>query len=103
MQEWSALDTFRFPDPDDSAFYEGMEARFEGSDDKYVQTGIFMLLFERLHALRGFENVLTDLYLERERIENLACHSIRIIENTASQFPEQIHGFTFSGMFGWLS
>ena len=30
LADWRALDHFRWPDPDDLAFYEGMEERFEG-------------------------------------------------------------------------
>ena len=68
LSDWSAWETFDWPDPNDPEFYEGMEARFEGAEGKYVTTGIFMLLFERMHALHGFEATLTDLYLERKRI-----------------------------------
>ena len=43
LADWRALDGFRWPDPDDPAFYEGMEEQFVGSDGKYVSTGIFMI------------------------------------------------------------
>jgi hypothetical protein len=87
LADWTDLDAYPWPDPDDPAFYEGMDARFEGSDGKYVRTGIFMLLFERMHALHGFEATLTDLYLERERIEALRPDrggGSGIIENSAA-------------------
>ncbi len=104
LDDWSKLASFRWPDADSSEFYAGMEAGFEGSEDKYVTTGVFMLLFERMHSLRGFENTLTDLYLERERIEELADriveYDIRIIENIASRFPGRIHGFSFTDDWG---
>jgi uroporphyrinogen-III decarboxylase len=104
LEEWSALDTFDNPDPDDSAWYEGMDRQLEETGDTYVLTSTFMLLFERLHALRGFENVLMDLYLERERVEKLADSivefDLRIIENISSRFPGQIHGFTFTDDWG---
>jgi len=104
MDGWAKLGRFRWPDPDDPAFYLGMEERFRGSDDKYVTTGIFMLLFERLHALRGFENTLTDLYLERERLEALAdrivAFDLGIIENISRRFPGRIHGFSFTDDWG---
>jgi hypothetical protein len=74
------------------------------SDGKYVTTGIFMLLFERMHALRGFQNTLEDLYLEREKIEQLAdrivAFDLGIIENIAARFPGQIHGFTYTDDWG---
>lgn len=104
IAEWDALAHYRWPDPDDASFYEGMEARFEGSEGKYIQTGIFMLLFERMHALHGFQNTLTDLYLEKERIEMLAdrivAFDLGIIENVSSRFPGQIHGFSFTDDWG---
>lgn len=104
LLDWSAVDHFYWPDPDDAKFYTGMEAGFAGSEGKYVTTGIFMLLFERMHALHGFQNVLEDLYLEREKIEMLADRivefDLRIIENISSRFPGQINGFTYTDDWG---
>ena len=81
-----------------------MEARFAGSEGKYIRTGIFMLLFERMHALHGFEATLTDLYLERERIEALADRIVEvdlgIIENISRRFGDRIHGFSFTDDWG---
>lgn len=104
LADWAALDGYRWPDPDDPAFYAGMEARFEGADDKYIMTDIFMLLFERMHALHGFQNTLMDLHLEREKIEMLADRIVEIqtgiIENIGARFPGQIHGFSFTDDWG---
>jgi uroporphyrinogen decarboxylase len=104
LADWSASTRFQWPDPDDPLFYEGMEQRFAGCEGKYVLTSIFMLLFERMHALRGFENVLTDLYLERERIEMLAdrivAFDLGIIRNISRRFPGRIHGFSFTDDWG---
>ena len=104
LAEWSALDRYPWPDPDDPSFYEGMEERFEGSENKYVSTSIFMLLFERMHALHGFENTLLDLYVDRERIEMLADRIVEfdlgIIRNISERFPGRIHGFGFTDDWG---
>jgi hypothetical protein len=104
LESWKALDHYRWPDPDDQAFYSGMEERFAGSEGKYVSTSIFMLLFERMHALHGFNQTLSDLYLERERIEALADRIVEIdlgiIENVARRFPGRIHGFGFTDDWG---
>ena len=104
LREWTDLDGFRWPDPDDPAFFAGMDKRLDGAEDYYVQTSIFMLLFERIHGLRGFENTMADLYLEREKIEMLADRivefDIRVIENIASRFPGQINGFSFTDDWG---
>ncbi|MGI6172487.1 MAG: uroporphyrinogen decarboxylase family protein [Christensenellales bacterium] len=104
LDDWSKLDGYRWPDPDNEAFFDGMERRFDGKEDKYMETGIFMVLFERMHALRGFQNTLEDLYLEREKIEMLADRivefDVRIIENIASRFPGMIDGIGFSDDWG---
>ena len=57
-----------------------------------------------MHTLRGYENTLTDLYLEREKIELLADriveYDLAIIRNISSRFPGMIHGFSFSDDWG---
>ncbi len=95
---------FPWPDPDDEKFYLGMEDRFAGSEGKYVATGIFMLLFERMQALLGFERTLTGLVLERELMKALAERIVEfdlsIIRNISSRFPGRIHGFNFTEDWG---
>ena len=104
LEEWSSLKHFKWPDPDNSALYEGMEQKLENPEGKYIKTAIFLLLSERLSALRGFQNALTDLYLEREKIAALADRvlefDIAIIRNIASRFPGRIDGFQFSDDWG---
>lgn len=95
LEEWSALKSYRWPDADDPSLYEGMEEQFEGSDRKFILTHIFMLLFERMHSLRGFANTLIDLIQGDQRIEMLADRIIEydlvLIENISRRFPGQIH------------
>ena len=104
LADWNNLESYCWPDPDDEKLFEGMEARFEGSEGKYVCTGIFALLFERMHHLHGFENTLMDLLLEREKMEFLADKivdfDIRLIRNISSRFPGRIHGLNFSDDWG---
>jgi uroporphyrinogen decarboxylase len=98
------LSSFAWPDPDAASFYHGMEDRFEGSEGKYVTTGIFMLLFERMQALLGFEKTLSGLVLEREWMESLAdrivLFDLAIIHNISARFPGRIHGFNFTDDWG---
>ena len=66
LESWDNLSGYRFPDPDNPVFWEGIEERAKALDrDLYIKTGIFMVFFERLHSLRGFENLMMDFYLER--------------------------------------
>ena len=104
LEDWSALADYRWPEADDPALYEGMAAKLADAGDKYVMTSIFMLLFERMHSLHGFQNTLADLYLERERMEMLAdrivAFELGVIQNIASRFPGQIHGLSFTDDWG---
>ena len=104
LPDWGLIDKFKWPDPDDMKFYKGMEQKFLGSEGKYIITEIFMLLFERMHSLRGFENTLVDLYMERENIDKLADKivefDIALIENISSRFPGQIHALKFTDDWG---
>ncbi len=104
LESWTALNSYKWPDPDNPAFYEGMESQFEESDGKYVRTHFFSLLFERMHFLRGMENLLMDFYLERERVEILADriveYDLAVIRNISERFPGRIHGFIFTDDWG---
>ncbi|NLX37487.1 MAG: hypothetical protein GXY68_12450 [Chloroflexi bacterium] len=104
LEDWSAYGHHAWPDPDAAWYYEGMEERFAGSEGKYVTTGIFMLLFERMHSLRGMTNVLTELYTDRGRMEELADRivdfDVRVIENLGRMFTGRIHGMHFSDDWG---
>lgn len=104
LEDWDALDTYVWPDPDDERLYEGMAERFASSNDRYILTSIFALLFERMHHLHGFENTLMDLYLEREKLEYLADRivyiQVRTIQNISKRFPGMIHGLSFTDDWG---
>jgi uroporphyrinogen decarboxylase len=98
------LRDFEWPDPNSQRFYEGMEQQLEGSEEKYVLTGIFMGLFERIHALRGFENTLTDLLLNRDTFVTIADavlnFDLGIVRNLAERFHNHIHGFSITDDWG---
>ena len=105
LSDWDDYDSFEFPDPDNPEFYTGIEERASYCDDsKYIMTSIFMLLFERLHGLRGYENLMLDFYLERDKLEILADKivefDLRIIENIAGLFPGKIDGSSFTDDWG---
>jgi hypothetical protein len=100
----AAWSSYRWPDASGPAFYEGMSEKFKGSEGKYVCTGIFMLIFERMHSLCGFEKVLTDFYLNRPLMERLADRIVEfdceIVRQVSSRFPGRIDGFTFTDDWG---
>ncbi|GHT94152.1 hypothetical protein FACS1894141_0270 [Spirochaetia bacterium] len=105
LDDWEKLSAFKFPAPDDPKFYEGMKERSLKLDrDKYIKAGIFMVLFERLQSLRGFENLMLDFYIEREKIEALADRivdfDVTIIKNMSRMFPGLVDGISFTDDWG---
>ena len=104
LADWSALKHYHFPDPDNPDLYAGMEKQFSGTQGKFIFTNLFMLLFERLHSLRGFSNALIDLASGDERFEILADrivdYDLAIIRNISNRFPGQIHALNFTDDWG---
>ena len=104
LGDWAGLDAYSWPDFNDPKWYDGIENWFVNSEDKYCATGIFMLLFERMHALHGFENTLVDLYAEPERMawlaDTIVDHDLVIIRNIHDRVGDRIHGFSFTDDWG---
>ncbi len=100
----AAWATFQWPDGDDPKFYAGVTDRFPKDRDKYCHMGIFMLIFERMHTLVGFEKVLEGLYLDRERMEGLADRivdfDLKVIRNMSRLAKDRIDGFSFTDDWG---
>ncbi|NLX44168.1 MAG: hypothetical protein GXY79_11900 [Chloroflexi bacterium] len=104
LEDWSLEASYAWPDPDDPAYYAGMQERCAQAGDRYVTTSIFMLLFERMHSLRGMTNVLTELHADPGRMAYLADrivdYDVRVIENIGRLLPGRIHGFSFTDDWG---
>ena len=104
LEQWDRLADYIFPDAESPAFYEGMDEAFSGLEGKYIRTDIFMLIFERMQALRGYENCLTDFYVYPDEANNLADRIVEfdlgIIRNISQRFPGRIHGMGFTEDWG---
>jgi hypothetical protein len=107
LTDWRALKNYRWPDPDREEYYAELPAKVAEAEARglFVDVGIFMLLFERMHSLRGFEPTLTDLYLEpdlsAELADRLVEFDLRVIENCASAAGAgRIHELSFSDDWG---
>jgi hypothetical protein len=105
LPDWDDLANYNFPNAEDPTFYAGMEERAKKIDTgKYVLTSIFMVLFERLHSLRGFEGLMLDFYIEPEKIASLADRIVEfdaaIIRNISRRFPGLIDGISFTDDWG---
>ncbi len=85
LSAWERCATYRWPDPDDPARYEGFAAQIAGAEDRFVMFCFGQGIWERLHMLRGMENALMDFYLNpdgvRELIDRILEHHLRVFEN----------------------
>jgi len=100
------LDSHPCPDyTDDSRFTECEETfdRLE-TEDKYISAGIFMVLFERMHTLHGFENTMIDLYADRPAMEALADRiadtHITLVREMQRRFPGRLCAWGMSDDWG---
>ncbi|MDR0656860.1 MAG: hypothetical protein LBG22_11145, partial [Treponema sp.] len=104
LADWATLANYEFPDPDNVVFYAGMEEKAKNLGDKYVVTGIFMVLFERLHSLRGFEGLMLDFYMEPDKLaaltDRIVEFDVGVINNISRRFPGLIDGIRFTDDWG---
>ena len=99
LADISKLANYRPPDYRDPSRYVDLAAGLDKveSQGKYVLSGIFMVLFERMHSLHGFEDTLIDLYDNRPAMENMAdmiteTH-VSLVREVSRRFPGRINGW----------
>jgi hypothetical protein len=86
--------------------YADCEAAFRDAekDDRYTQVGIFMILFERMHSLAGFENVLMGLLADPGSTAALADKildtQITIVRQYQERYGLRLHSFSMSEDWG---
>jgi hypothetical protein len=106
MDDLSQLDRITVPDYSSDAIYEDAEEALHQAEmeDRYTQHGIFMVLFERMHTLAGFENILMGLVEDRENAEVLADTileaQISLVRNFQERFGERLHSFSMTDDWG---
>jgi uroporphyrinogen-III decarboxylase len=72
LAEWSAFDSYSMPDPRRPDRFEAIEAAVKTYPDKFVVAAIGLSGFSLMSELRGFENLLMDLYDHPDLLEGLA-------------------------------
>ncbi len=106
LPELAAHERVTAPDYSQDWMYTECDATLRAAEaqDKYTQAGIFMVLFERMHALAGFENVLMGLLAERAQAEALAdkilAAQISLVRNFQERFGTRLHSFSMSEDWG---
>jgi len=85
LQDWSALASYRPPDPCDPYYFERVEPELEEAGDRYVVVTSHFNLIERLHMLHGFAETLEDLYLAPGNVHTVLD---MILDYKLAQFEE---------------
>ena len=105
LEDVSRMKRFPWPDGDDARRYVSTwkwldELCWPAKRDKYVIAGIFMILWERMHTLHGFENCMMDLMDDTPEIHELAErileYDIQIVRNMHRICGSSVQGFSFS-------
>jgi uroporphyrinogen decarboxylase len=106
LADVSEHEKVRAPDYGADWRYEGLEDSFAEAErlDRYTQVGIFMVLFERMHSLAGFERVLMGLLADRPNAEALADKvleaQMRLVRNYQERFGRRLHSFSMTDDWG---
>lgn len=104
LKDLDALEAYPFPDPYDPDLFEGLEEALAAAGDKFVQINSPFCMFERLHFLRGFEEVMKDLVTRPDRLEALLDkiidYQIGIVEMAGQLGKGRIHCFDTTDDWG---
>jgi len=106
LADVSEHDRLVVPDYDAAWRYEGLEDSFVEAErlERYTQAGIFMVLFERMHTLAGFEHVLMGLLADRANAEALAdkilAAQMCLVRNYQERFGRRLHSFSMTDDWG---
>jgi len=110
LDDLAAMADFPWPDGDDARRYAPVPAKLAeiradpARRDKYVITSIFMLLWERMHSLHGFENCMLDLMDDTPAIHELADrivqYDLAVIRNMHRACGDAIQAFAFTEDWG---
>lgn len=97
LNSWEEFDSVKWPDPDDPRrFWAAEELLADWGRDRYLIGDLCLSGFSILCLMRGFENLLTELYLEPEYVEKLADKVFGIEEEIIKLLPR--YGFDAVGL-----
>ena len=100
------VDTFVVPDFNEDWRYDNVPENIQKAKDegKYVTANIFMILFERMHSLYPFTDLMCDLLTEPDAMGAMADRivdaQLTFIRNIHERFGSDIHGVNMSEDWG---
>jgi len=87
LKDWHTLSSLKIPD-NNPIRYEWVRPLLSQNYNKFKIAVIFFFLFERMHSLRGFNQLMEDLYINRENVEKLCDmlvdYNIKLINTFAN-------------------
>jgi uroporphyrinogen decarboxylase len=101
IADWDDYPNYKFPDPHADERFDGIAEVIDKYSDRYISAVISVTGFNRMTFLRGYDHLLEDLYLNRDKLEELAdrCFEIEMeIIKGYSQFD--IDGIWFADDWG---
>jgi uroporphyrinogen decarboxylase len=110
LEDLSRMKDYPWPDGNDPRRYENVPGKLAelagdpGRRDKFVTTGVFMILWERMHSLHGFENCMLDMMDDTPEINELADrlidYDIAVARNMHRICGDRIQAFIFTEDWG---
>lgn len=110
LEDLSRMAEFPWPDGDEGRRYARVGERLDeiAADperrDKFTVTGIFMILWERMHSLHGFENCMLDMMDDTPAIHELADriveYDLAVVRNMHRIAGDRIQALTFTEDWG---
>jgi uroporphyrinogen decarboxylase len=98
---YERLASYAFPDPDAPGRFDRADASLAQRGDRYALAGVWFTLFERLWMLRGFNNMLTDPYLDPDNFARLRDRIVDIDLGMIDKWIERgVDGVFFSDDWG---
>ena len=97
LEDWASLETYALPDPRLPSRFIEIEKAVQKYPEKFVVAAIGLSGFSLMTALRGFENILADLYLNPVPLSRLAAmvfaYEIAVIEQIARRGADGVFFF----------
>ena len=104
LADWSALASYRPPDPHNPFYFDRLGPLLEEAGDRYVVVTSHFNLIERLHMLRGFAATMEDFYLEPGKIERVLDlvleFKLELLDELHRRVPGRVHGIFLTDDWG---
>jgi len=98
LHSWSKLDEYEFPQLKLVADVESYRRSFP---EKYLVGSVPFTLFERMHFLRGFTNLMLDFHMNRDKVSYLAERVASVQSELVRQWGElNVDGILFTDDWG---